>query len=126
MANTYGNIIPLGKLTVTAAGTTTLLSANCGSLGGSATGTTNSPPTSGRALREIQLFADKANTGQIFVLPRGNTVAANPGNIIAVLVPGSPVSLPRGVSHAAGMLPENFVLDTDTAGQVAYGSGFTG
>jgi hypothetical protein len=126
MANTYGNIIALGKLTVTAAGATLPLSTNSGSLGGSTVGSTISPPTSGRALREIQLFADKANTGQIFVLPRGNTAAANPGNIIAVLVPGSPVSLPRGVSDAAGMLPENFVLDTDTAGQVAYGCGFTG
>lgn len=119
----FPNICPLGKLTVTTAGTTVPLSTNCGALGGQVGGTEQSPPLSGTSLRQITLAADKANTGQVFVLPRGNTAAGNPALIIAVIGPGQQVTLPPSGSQF-GMLPENFVLDTDTASQSVYGCGF--
>ena len=124
MANPrFPNVCPLGKLTVTAAGTTLSLSANCGPLGSQIGGTQSNPPTPGTALREINLTADKANTGQVFLLPRGYTASANPGLILAVILPGQTVALPHGQSQF-GLLPENFVLDTDTASQSVYGCGF--
>lgn len=127
MANpSYPNLVPLGKITVTAAGTTVLLSINCGPLGGSVVGNTYSPPPPGNALRQIQLMADKANTGQVFLLPAGKTASANPSLILAVITPNNPAILPRGVMLANGLLPENFCLDTDTASQIVYGVGIKG
>ena len=124
MANPrFPAVCPLGKLTVTAAGTTVPLSTNCGPLAGGVGGTVNSPATAGTSLRQVVLYPDKANTGQVFVLPKGYRASANPALIIAVVAPGIPVTLPPSGSQL-GMLPENFVLDTDTASQVVYGCGF--
>jgi hypothetical protein len=122
----YPNIVPLGRITVIAVGTTTLLSVNCGPKSGSVVGTTISPPRPGFAFRQIRLAADKANTGQVFLLPLGKTAAANPDTIIAVIGPGQQVSIPDGVLSASGFVPENFCLDTDLGGSVIYGCAVLG
>ena len=126
------NIQPLGKMGVTAAGTTTLLSVNCGPQAGATSNPGGQPPyvpfLGGRPFRQFQLTADSANTGRIFLLPRGQTATGNPGSIIDVLTPGLTRTYPFGVSDSSGYLPENFCLDTDAASgtQYTYGSGFRG
>lgn len=121
----FPNIQPLGILVVTAPGTTTLLSLNCGNLGGGASGSWASPPLPGSAFRGVVLQApSNTNVGNVYLLPRGNTLAANPGTIVAIIPPnGVPVPVPYGVLLDNGMLPENFCLDTDTAGNTVYGYG---
>jgi hypothetical protein len=121
----FPNIQPLGLLTVTAPGTTTALSANCGPLAGGTVGTPSNPPLAGTALRGIVLqAAANTNVGNVYLLPRGSTLAANPGNVMAVIPPtGVPVPFPYGVLLDNGILPENLCLDADTAGNVVYGYG---
>jgi hypothetical protein len=67
--------------------------------------------------------ATGANTGNIYILPRGYTAAANPALIILALAPGQIAALPPSGSQL-GMLPENFVVDSDTGPNVLYGCGF--
>ena len=122
---TYKNLIPLGRLTVSAASATTLLSANIGPQQGQV-GTQTTPGRAGAAFRQMRLAADKGNTGQVFLMPRGLTVSANPGAILAVIGPGQQITIPDGVMAASGFLPENYCLDTDTAGSVVYGMAVTG
>ena len=122
----WSNVVPLGKLTVATAGTTIPLSTNCGPLAGQVSGTQQSPNRPGQALRQIQIQADAGNTKNIYVLPRGKTLASNANEIIAALAPGQTVPIPHGISVGSGYLPENFVLDTDTNGNIAYGYGITG
>jgi hypothetical protein len=120
----WPNVQPLGTLTVTAPGTTTALSANCGPLGGGTTGTWANPPLPGSSFRGIVLQATaNTNVGNVYLMPRGSTFAANPGNVIAVIQPNATVSIPYGVLLENGLLPENFCLDADTAGNVVYGYG---
>ena len=120
----YPNLQPLGQLTVTAPGTTILLSANCGPLAGGTKGTPSNPPLPGSAFRGIVLQAtSNPNVGNVNVLPRGSTFAANPGNVIAVIQPNSTVAIPYVGMMENGILPENFCLDADTAGNVVYGYG---
>jgi hypothetical protein len=70
----------------------------------------------------MELQADIANTGNLYLLPRGNTAAGNPGVIIAKIAPGASLPLPTGVMIGAGFVPENFCLDSDASGtQNAYG-----
>lgn len=122
----YPNLQPLGKLTVTTPGTTVALSTNSGSMGGGS-GSYSTPALAGNAFRQFQLQCDNANTGSLYLLPRGKTAAGNPEAILMRMVPGQTYPFPNGVSDSAGYLPENFVLDTDTAGtQVCYGCGFFG
>jgi hypothetical protein len=118
------NIQPLGVLTVSAPGTTTLLSANCGPLAGGTVGTPSNPPLPGTPLRQVVLqAASPGNVGNVYVLPRGSTFAANPGSVLAVIQPNSTVPFPYGLPTANGILPENFCLDADTAGNTVYGYG---
>lgn len=122
----YPNIVPLGALAVSAAGTTVLLSKNCAPLAGQVSGTQASPNQAGTALRQIQIFNPAASGGAIgYLLPRGKTFSANPEAVIAVIMPGATISLPNGVMAANGLLPENFCLDA-SATLTMYGCGFTG
>ena len=122
----WSNVVPLGKLTISTAGDAIPLSTNCGALQGSVSGTTASPNIPGQALRQIILSADAENKKNVYLLPRGSTLASNPENIIAAIAPGKTIALPFGVSTGAGYLPENFVLDTDTDDNIAYGCGLVG
>lgn len=124
----FPNIQPLGVLTVSAPGTTTLLSANCGPLGGGATGTQSNPPLPGSAFRSIVLQAPLSlpsgtNVGNVYVLTRGSNLAGSPGNVVAVIAPGATVSIPYAGIMENGILPENFCLDTDTGGNSVVGYG---
>lgn len=108
---------------MTTAGTPVSLATNCGALGGQVGGTSQSPPTQGTALRQVLLSTPASNTLLVYILPRGYTASANPGLIIAAIGPGQIMALPPSGSQF-GMLPENFVVDADTSGNVLYGSGF--
>jgi hypothetical protein len=121
----WPNLQPLGVLTVTAPGTTTALSANCGTLGGGTVGTNYNPPVPGSAFRSFTLqAAASTNVGNVYLLPRGSTFAANPGNVLAIIPPsGVPVPFPLGGPFENGFLPENFCLDADTAGNTVVGYG---
>jgi hypothetical protein len=120
----FPNLQPLGQLVVTAPGTTVLLSANCGPLGGGASGTQSNPPLPGSALRGITLqAASSTNVGNVYLLPRGKTFSANPDQVIAVVPPNSIIPIPFGVLLDNGLLPENFCLDADTAGNQVFGYG---
>ena len=121
MSTYFRQIMPLGRITVATAGTPVRLSVNCGPLQG---GTSN--PVPGRALRQLTLTALSTNTDIVYLLPSDNTLAANPNVIIAALLPDQTISLPNGVLLASGILPESFVLDTATSGQVVVGCGFFG
>lgn len=126
MANPrYSNIIPLGKITVTTAGTPVALSINCGPLGGQIGTSYQSPPLPGIALRQMVLTALAANTLMVYLLPRGYT-KNDTGLIIAALNPGQTLSLPQGFLAGESFLPENFVVDADTSGSIIFGCGFPG
>lgn len=124
----YPSIVPIGRLSITAAGTTTLLSANCGPYNGQVGGTWANPALAGSAWRYMELQADISNTGNLYLLPGGNTAAANPGTIIAKIAPGASLPLPTGIMVGNGFVPENFCLDTDAVSgtQLAYGFGSLG
>lgn len=124
----YPNITPLGKITITTAGTTILLSVNCGPLSGAVGGTQTSPPFPGSALRQIRLTNTAAAAGSnVYLLPRGSTASSNPANIIAIILPQQTISIPEGVMAASGFVPENYCLDIDGAGPaIVYGYGVTG
>jgi hypothetical protein len=76
----------------------------------------------------MEIQADSANSGNIYLLPRGNTAAANPGTILAKIGPGGSLPFPAAIMSGVGFTPENFCLDTDaTSGtQYAYGYGTKG
>jgi hypothetical protein len=76
----------------------------------------------------MEIQADIANTGNLYLLPRGNTATANPGTIIAKIAPGASLPLPTGIMVGNGFVPENFCLDTDAVSgtQLAYGFGSLG
>lgn len=121
----WTTLVPLGKISGTG-GTPVALSTNCGALGGQVGSpqSYSNPPVPGTPLRQIILTADSGNTGQVYLLPRGNTLAANPANVLACIPKGATVAIPYGQPFEGGILPENFVLDSDaTDAFVVYGCG---
>jgi hypothetical protein len=118
----YANLVPLGKCTVSAPSTTTQLSVNCGPLGGQVSSQANPLPVPGTACQQFTLQADPGNAGNLYLLPRGMTAAANPASIMAILAPGAAITFPAGLT-GPGLLPENFVMDTDAGSGFFYGYG---
>lgn len=119
----YNGTVPFGKMAIAAAGTTTPLSANCGSFGGQTIGTNYlNPPVPGATAQQFTIQADQANSGNLYLLPRGKTAAGNPASIMVQIPPGGAVTFPVGLT-GPGLQPENFVLDTDAVSgtQNAYG-----
>lgn len=123
----YTTLVPLGAITVTATGTTTLLSVNCGPLAGQVGNPQSytNPPVPGTPLRQIILTNSSATATDIaFLLPRGMTAVANPGSILAAIIPGQTIAIPYGQPFEGGILPENFCLDIAAGTNVVvYGSG---
>lgn len=119
----YANVVPFGQCTVSAPGTTTPLSVNCGPLGGQVISQSNPLPVPGTACQQFTLQASSANTAVLFLLPRGMTAAANPGSILVALAPGASVPFPFSGGGGPGLLPENFVMDSGTGSGVFYGYG---
>jgi hypothetical protein len=114
-------LVPLGTLTLTAAGTTVSLAVNCGPLAGQVI-TQNAPlPLPGTPLRQVILTNATAATNA-FLLPRGMTAAGNPASILACIPGGATLAIPYGQPFEGGILPENFVLDCSAA-CVVYGCG---
>ena len=110
----WNSIVPLGIMAVTTAGTTTPLSANCGALSGQQQFPVSltSPPIPGQALCQIALTNLAASGGATaYVMPRGNTASANPGNVIAAILPQQTIAIPPVVLPSSGIVPENFCLD---------------
>lgn len=129
----FPNLVPLGKITVTTAGTPVSLAVNSGPLAGQVGNPKDytNPPVPGQALRQVILTTGPAsgtgaNVGNMYLLPRGYTASANPGLILVALAPGQQVALPHGFLSGESLLPENFVVDADTDGGVLYGVGFPG
>ena len=116
----WNTLVPLGNLAVTAAGTTVSLAANCGPLQGQVGTDWKNQPVPGQTLRQIILT--NAGAGIAYLLPRGNTASANPGNILLSIPSGATVYIPNGQPFENGILPENFVLDGSAACTV-YGCG---
>lgn len=122
----WPNLVPLGKITVTG-GTPVALSINCGPLAGQTAAPGSGAGVAGTALRQIILTADSGNTGQIYLLPRGSNLGSNPGNVIACIPKGQTISIPYGQPFEGGILPENFVVDTDGSDTSSvYGTGIIG
>lgn len=122
----YNGIVPLGKLAITAAGTTTPLSQNCGPFGGAITSTPpnyQNPPVPGGAADYFFIQADLNNSGSLYLMPHGKTAATNPDKILAQIGPGGQLPFPYSAGGGPGLQPENFVLDTDAVSgtQNAYG-----
>jgi hypothetical protein len=125
MANPrYGAIVPLGKITVSTAGTPVSLAINCGLLGGTIGAPGSGAGLAGTPLVQIVLTAPAANTLGIYIFPNGQT-KTNTNSAIAFLNPGQSIALPNGLV-GGGFLPENFVVDADTNGNIVYGCGFIG
>lgn len=122
LPQSYDGQVPLGKMTISAAGTTTSLAVNCGNFGGSISGPDyRTPGLPGGAAVQFTIQADPANSGNLYLMPRGKTASGNPASIMAILSPGGSITYPN-VSTGPGMQPENYALDTDGAGaQNAYG-----
>ena len=119
----YNGTVPLGKISITAAGSTQLLSVNCGPFGGGVPGPNYlNPPVPGASADYFMVQAALANTGNLYLLPRGKTASANPGSILAQIGPGGSLPFPYSAGGGPGLTPENFCLDMDGSGtQVAYG-----
>ena len=122
----YNSLVPIGKVTVSTPGTTVPLSINCGPYGGQAGSDWRNPPVPGNAWRYCEIQSDPTSAGNLYVLPRGKTASANPEAIMAVIPIGGSIPFPTGLMSGAGILPENFVLDTDTGPSIAYGFGSLG
>src|SRR5208283_4044666 len=124
----YSSFVPLGQISITAAGTTTALSVNCGNYGGQQGTGWKNPPVPGNAWRAMVIIADTGNSGNLFLLPRGKTAAGNPEAIFGKIGIGGSLPFPNAVMLGVGFTPENFVLDTDaTSGtQLAFGYGVLG
>lgn len=120
----WPTLVPLGQITVAAAGTPVSMAVNCGSLGGQ-TWTVpynyDNPPISGTPLRQV--IITNQGGGNIYILPRGYTASANPNFIIACIPAGVTLAIPQGQPFENGILPENFVIDADTSGAILYGCG---
>ena len=121
----YNALVPLGRLSVVTAGTTIPLSTNCGAYGGQ---TSTGSYVPGNAWRGFMLQAAPGNGANLYLLPRGKTVSANPDSILGVIGPGGSLVFPMSGMSGAGVLPENFVLDTDAVSgtNIAYGYGTLG
>jgi hypothetical protein len=124
----WSSIVPFGALEIASAGTTKLLSANCGPLGGQVGGSQASPALPGQALRQFRLTNPQGSGGAtVYLLPRGCTASDNPGEIIDAILPGESKTFPQGWAVASGFLPENFCLDISEGSDVTvYGCGFLG
>lgn len=120
----YNGQVPLGQMAITAAGTTTLLSVNCGPFGGAIGGSPSNPPPPGAAGEYFMIQAKASNTGNIILLPRGKTASANPASIMAVIPPGGSIPFPYSASGSPGLTPENFCLDTDAVSGTQYAYGY--
>jgi hypothetical protein len=123
----YNALVPLGEIAITAAGSPTPLSVNCGPYGGQ-TGTYPNAPVPGNAWRGFELQSAVGNGGKIYLLPRGKTAVANPEAILAIIGPGGSLTFPMSSMSGVGVLPENFVVDTDAVSgtQYVYGYGTLG
>jgi len=122
---TYGSLVPFGKMAITAAGTTTPLSVNCGPLGGEIQGADYTrPAVPGARVHQITLQSISTNSGILYLLPRGKTASANPESVIAIIGIGGGITIPSGIMLTDAMLPENFVLDTDASSGTQYCYGF--
>ena len=122
----YSAFVPLGSITITAAGATVALSANCGPYGGQQGTDWKNIPVPGNAWRGMEIQADPANNGNVYLLPRGKTASANPGLIMGKIGPGGSLQFPAAVMFGVGFTPENFCLDTDGTSAVVYGYGVLG
>lgn len=117
----WPTLVPLGNLAVTAAGSTVLLSANCGPLAGQIGAPGSNAGVPGTPLRQI-ILTNSSTTATAYLLPRGRTASANPGNIIAAIMPLQQITIPNGQPFEGGILPENFCVDGSAAVTV-YGCG---
>lgn len=117
----WPTLVPLGNLAVTAAGSTVLLSANCGPLAGKIGAPGSNAGVPGTPLRQI-ILTNSSTTATAYLLPRGSTASANPGNIIAAIMPLQQITIPNGQPFEGGILPENFCVDGSAAVTV-YGCG---
>jgi len=117
----WPTLVPLGNLAVTAAGSTVLLSANCGPLAGQIGAPGSNAGVPGTPLRQI-ILTNSSTTATAYLLPRGSKASANPGNIIAAIMPLQQITIPNGQPFEGGILPENFCVDGSAAVTV-YGCG---
>ena|SRR5271156_1542839 len=121
----YNGQVPFGQMAITAAGTTTALSVNCGAFGGQISGADyKNPPVPGGAAQYFMIQAGLSNSGNLYLLPRGKTAAGNPASIMAILPPGSSIPFPFSAASGPGLQPENFVLDTDAVSGTQYAYGY--
>ena len=119
----WPTLVPLGNLAVSAAGSTVLLSANCGPQSGQIGAPGSNAGLPGTPFRQIILTNPAAVAGATaYLLPRGNTASANPGNIILAIPPQQTIAVPHGQPFEGGILPENFCIDGSAAVTV-YGCG---
>ena len=120
--STYPVLVPLGKLTLTGAGTTVNLAVNCGAQAGQVQnqGTPNVVALPGKPFR--QLILTNVGNGVAYLLPRGAQAALNPSLIMLAIPSGATVYLPNGQPFENAFLPENFDLDCSAACTV-YGCG---
>src|SRR5574337_1354104 len=83
--NKWPTIVPLGKFTIGAASSPVNLAVNCGPLGGQVQnqGTPQVIALPGTPLRHLILT--NTGNGVAFLLPKGNTAAANPDLILLAI-----------------------------------------
>lgn len=117
----WPTLVPLGNLAVTSAGSTVLLSANCGPLAGQLGAPGSGAGVPGTALRQI-ILTNSSSTATAYLLPRGSNFSSNPGNVIAAIMPLQTIAIPHGQPFEGGILPENFCVDGGAAVTV-YGCG---
>ena len=117
----YATLVPLGNLVVSGAGSTVLLSVNCGPLAGQLGAPGSNAGVPGTPLRQI-ILTNSSTTATAYLLPRGSVASSAPGSIIAAIMPGATIAIPYGQPFEGGILPENFCIDGSAAVTV-YGCG---
>jgi len=116
-SNPVPGIWPLGKITVTTAGTAVPLNINVG-----AQTESGAVPTKG--VRQLNLACPTTgNTGLVYLIRKiaGTTTSkTNTGVIVTVIEPGQVIPLPDGLLVNSTINVDDYVLDADTSGNVIY------
>lgn len=109
-----GPVYSLGLITVTTAGTPVLLSQNVPTTSGFGTSATPSPIVCNR------LFIFNKGSGNLFLVHKGTTAAANNGTGVVLVVGPSSYGWIEYPQLSNPFALTNYELDTDTNGTAGY------
>ena len=124
--NNSGPVYPLGLFTVTTAGTVILLSANVplitawGTAVGGIAGLTTSGQRSTLCANRIICMAPSANTGDVYLVYKGQAAATAGGSSVILSIPKGQVRVLESPQLSNPFQLDQFGVDADTNGDKLY------